>query len=143
MKKFLGEFKTFALRGNVLDLAVGVIIGGSFQGIVKSLVDDMISPFIGLFAQKDFSNLVMQIGEVNIRYGAFITAVINFIIMAFLIFLLVKGMNKLSTLGMKKVEEPVKEATDKECPFCYSKIAIKASRCPHCTSILEEEEVNE
>lgn len=143
MKKFLGEFKMFALRGNVLDLAVGVIIGGSFQGIVKSLVDDMISPFIGLFAQQDFSNLVIQIGEVNIRYGAFITAVINFIIMAFLIFLLVKGMNKLSTLGIKKVEEPVKEVTDKECPFCYSKIAIKASRCPHCTSILEEEKVDE
>lgn len=138
MKKFLNEFKAFALRGNVLDLAVGVIIGGAFQGIVKSLVDDMISPVIGLFAQKDFSSLVITIADVNIRYGAFITAIINFIIMAFLIFLLVKGMNKLSNIGTRKAEEPAKEVTTKECPFCYSQIAIKATRCPHCTSILEE-----
>lgn len=140
MKKFLSEFKTFALRGNVLDLAVGVIIGGAFQGIVKSLVDDVISPIIGLFAKKDFSDLVITIADVNVRYGAFITAIINFIIMAFLIFLLVKGMNKLSRIGTRKAEEPVKEATTKECPFCYSQIAIKATRCPQCTSVLEETE---
>ena len=140
MKKFLSEFKTFALRGNVLDLAVGVIIGGAFQGIVKSLVDDVISPIIGLFARKDFSDLVITIADVNVRYGAFITAIINFIIMAFLIFLLVKGMNKLSKIGIRKAEEPVKEATTKECPFCYSQIAIKATRCPQCTSVLEETE---
>ena len=139
MKKFLNEFKAFALRGNVLDLAVGVIIGGAFQGIVKSLVDDVISPVIGLFAQEDFSSLVITIGDVNVRYGAFITAVINFLIMAFLIFLLVKGMNKLSSLGIKKSEEPTKEPTTKECPFCYTQIAIKATRCPNCTSILEEQ----
>lgn len=139
MKKFLNEFKAFALRGNVLDLAVGVIIGGAFQGIVKSLVDDVISPVIGLFAQEDFSALVITIGDVNVRYGAFITAVINFLIMAFLIFLLVKGMNKLSNLGSKKTEEVTKEPTTKECPFCYSQIAIKATRCPNCTSILEEQ----
>ena len=140
MKKFLNEFRTFALRGNVLDLAVGVIIGGAFQGIVKSLVDDVISPIIGLFAKKDFSALVITIADVNIRYGAFITAIINFIIMAFLIFLLVKGMNRLSTIGTRKAEEPAKEATTKECPFCYSQISIKATRCSHCTSILEEEQ---
>lgn len=140
MKKFFNEFKTFALRGNVLDLAVGVIIGGAFQGIVKSLVDDVISPVIGLFAKEDFSNLVFTISDVNIRYGAFITAVINFIIMAFLIFLLVKGMNKLSSLGTKKVEEPTKEVTTKECPMCCSEISIKAVRCPQCTSILEEQQ---
>ncbi|QEH69874.1 large conductance mechanosensitive channel protein MscL [Cellulosilyticum sp. WCF-2] len=140
MKKFLNEFRTFALRGNVLDLAVGVIIGGAFQGIVKSLVDDVISPIIGLFAKKDFSALVITIADVNIRYGAFITAIINFVIMAFLIFLLVKGMNKLSTIGTRKPEEPAKEATTKECPFCYSQISIKATRCSHCTSILEEEQ---
>ena len=140
MKKFLNEFKTFALRGNVLDLAVGVIIGGAFQAIVKSLVDDVISPIIGLFAQKDFSSLVIPIADVNIRYGAFVTAAINFIIMAFLIFLLVKGMNKLSTIGTRKVEEPKKEATTKECPYCYSQISIKATRCSHCTSVLEEEQ---
>ncbi|ADZ84402.1 large conductance mechanosensitive channel protein MscL [Cellulosilyticum lentocellum] len=140
MKKFLNEFRTFALRGNVLDLAVGVIIGGAFQGIVKSLVDDVISPIIGLFAKKDFSALVITIADVNIRYGAFITAIINFIIMAFLIFLLVKGMNRLSTIGTRKAEEPAKEVTTKECPFCYSQISIKATRCSHCTSILEEEQ---
>ena len=140
MKKFLNEFRTFALRGNVLDLAVGVIIGGAFQGLVKSLVDDVISPIIGLFAKKDFSALVITIADVNIRYGAFITAIINFVIMAFLIFLLVKGMNKLSTIGTRKAEEPAKEVTTKECPFCYSQISIKATRCSHCTSILEEEQ---
>lgn len=139
MKKFLEEFKTFALRGNVLDLAVGVIIGGAFQGIVKSLVGDIISPIIGLFAKEDFSTLVLQIGGVDIRYGAFVTAVINFIIMAFLIFLIVKGMNKLSHLGSKKVEEKPKEITTKQCPFCYSEIALQATRCPHCTSVLEDE----
>lgn len=139
MKNFLNEFKKFALRGNVLDLAVGVIIGGAFQGIVKSLVDDVISPVIGLFARKDFSDVALTIGDVHIRYGAFITAVINFIIMAFLIFLLVKGMNKLSNLGMRKAEEPKKEPTTKECPYCLSEIPIKATRCAHCTSILEEE----
>lgn len=140
MKKFLNEFKAFALRGNVLDLAVGVIIGGAFQGIVKSLVDDVISPVIGLFARKDFSTLALPIGDVHIRYGAFVTAVINFLIMAFLIFLLVKGMNKLSSLGMRKVEEPKKEPTTKECPYCLSEIPIKATRCAHCTTILEEEQ---
>lgn len=140
MKKFLNEFKAFALRGNVLDLAIGVIIGGAFQGIVKSLVDDVISPIIGLFAKEDFSNLVITISDVNIRYGAFITAVINFIIMAFLIFLLVKGMNKLSRIGNKKIEEPEKEPTTKECPMCYTDIPIKATRCPHCTSILEDKQ---
>lgn len=137
MKKFLGEFKEFALRGNVLDLAVGVIIGSAFQGIVKSLVDDVISPVIGLFARKDFSSLVIQLFGVDIKYGAFITAVINFLIMAFLIFLLVKGMNKLSNLGKKQKEEE-KEVTTKECSFCCSEISIKATRCPNCTSILEE-----
>lgn len=142
MKKFLNEFKVFALRGNVLDLAVGVIIGGAFQGIVKSLVDDVISPIIGLFAKEDFSALVITVADVHIRYGAFITAVINFIIMAFLIFLLVKGMNKLSNIGTRKAEEePKKEVTVKECPYCYSQVAIKAIRCSHCTSILEEEQV--
>lgn len=137
MKKFLGEFKEFALRGNVLDLAVGVIIGSAFQGIVKSLVDNVISPVIGLFAKKDFSSLVIQVFGVDIKYGAFITSVINFLIMAFLIFLLVKVMNKLSNLGKKEKEEG-KEVTTKECSFCCSEISVKATRCPNCTSILEE-----
>lgn len=136
MKKFLQEFKAFAMRGNVLDLAVGVIIGGAFQKIVTSLVGDLISPLLGLFGGMNFTQYLFKIGEVEIKYGAFITAVIDFIIMAFIIFLLVKGINKLMSLGAKKAEE-VAEATTKQCPYCMSNIAIGASRCPHCTSELE------
>lgn len=134
MKKFFGEFKDFALRGNVMDLAVGVIIGAAFQAIVNSLVQDIISPLIGLVANTDFSKLAVIIGDVEIKYGAFITAVINFIIMAFVIFLLVKTLNKLSGVGKKPKE---KEApTTKKCSFCFTEIPIKATRCPHCTSEL-------
>ena len=105
MKKFLREFREFALKGNVMDLAVGVIIGGAFQNIVKSLTGDIISPIIGLFANTDFSNFVLKIRGVEIKYGAFITAIINFVIMAFVIFLFLKGINKLMSIGAKK-EEP-------------------------------------
>lgn len=136
MKKFLDEFKTFALRGNVIDLAVGVIIGGAFQAIVKSLTEDILMPLVGLFVRLDFKDLTFTLLDVEIRYGAFITATINFLIMAFLIFLLVKGMNKLAEFGKKK-EEIVEEITTKTCPYCLSEIAIGAARCPHCTSILE------
>lgn len=137
MKKFLAEFREFTLRGNVMDLAVGVIIGGAFQNIVKSLTGDIISPIIGLFAKTDFSNLVIKLWDVEIKYGAFITAVINFIIMAFIIFLLVKGVNKLASIAHKK-EEIKEEAapTTKKCPYCMSEIAIEATKCPHCTSDL-------
>lgn len=134
MKKFLQEFKAFALRGNVIDLAVGVIIGAAFQSIVKSLTEDIISPIIGLFANTDFADMVIPIGA-GIRYGAFLTAVLNFIIMAFLVFLLVKGMNRLASLG-KKQEAP-KTPTTKKCPYCCTEIALEATRCPHCTSSLE------
>lgn len=139
MKKFFEEFKTFILRGNVMDLAVAVIIGAAFQGIIKSMVDDVISPFIGIFAKMDFSNLVIQINNVDIKYGSFLTAVINFLIMALVIFLLIKGINKLMTLGhRKKDEEP--EITTKICPFCKTEIDISALRCPNCTSNLEIDE---
>ncbi len=138
MKKFFSEFKAFLSRGNVMDLAVAVIVGGAFQAIVKSLTDDIISPFIGLFANMDFSALVATIGDVEIRYGAFITAVINFILMAFIIFLMIKGLNALQNL--KKKEEVKVEPTTKPCPFCCSEIALEATRCPHCTSVLEEKE---
>ena len=129
MKKLLQEFKEFALRGNVMDLAVGVIIGAAFQAIINSLVNDVISPLIGLFANTDLTYL-----SVEIRYGAFLTAVINFIIMAVIIFLMVKGMNALAGLGKKK--EPEKPAV-KMCPYCRSKVAAEATRCPYCTSMLE------
>ena len=134
MKKFLEEFKKFALKGNVVDLAVGVIIGGAFQVIVTSLVGDIISPIIGIFASTDFSNLVFTVNGAEIRYGSFITAIINFVIMAFIIFCLVRGLNKLVS---GKKEEEKKEPAEKDCPFCQSKISIKATRCPHCTSMID------
>lgn len=136
MSKFLNEFKEFALRGNVLDLAVGVIIGGAFQGVVNSLVEDIISPVIGLFANKDFSNLVVAIGDVELKYGSFITSIINFVIMAFVIFLIVKGMNNLANLGKHSEVAATKEPTTKVCPYCCSEISINATRCPNCTSKL-------
>ena len=139
MKKFLGEFKQFALKGNVMDLAVGVIIGAAFQAIVNSLVNDLISPIIGLFANTDFSALVLTIGDVEVRYGAFLTAVINFVIMALVIFLFVKALNRLSSLGKKKEEEAPAPVTTRKCPYCCTEISIDAVRCPHCTSVLTEE----
>ena len=133
MKAFFAEFKKFVLRGNVIDLAVGVIIGAAFQAIVTSLVDDIISPLIGLVANTDLSAMVATVGDVEIRWGAFITAIINFIIMAFVIFLIVKAINKAAELGKKKEEET---PTTKKCPYCKSEIPIEATRCPHCTSEL-------
>ncbi len=138
MKKFLNEFKEFAMRGNVIDLAVGVIIGAAFQKIVTSLVNDVISPLIGLFVKTDFNNLSIKVNEeLFINYGAFITNVINFVIMAFIIFVMVKAINKVTSIG-KKHEEAVEEATTKTCPYCCTEIDIKAVRCPNCTSSLEE-----
>ncbi len=137
MKKLLNEFKEFALRGNVMDLAVGVIIGAAFQAIINSLVNDVISPLIGLFANTDLSYLAVKVGEVEIRYGAFLTAILNFILMAVIIFFLVKGMNALANVGSKKKEEAPAAPTTKICPYCKSEIALDATRCPHCTSTLE------
>lgn len=138
MKKFFAEFKEFILRGNVLDLSVAVIIGGAFQAIVKSLTDNIISPIIGIFTKMNFDQLVLKIPktDVVIQYGAFITSVINFLIMAFVIFLLVKVINKVMSIGKKK-EEVVEAVTTKKCDYCKSEIDIEATRCPHCTSKLE------
>ena len=139
MKKFFSEFKTFIMKGNVLDLAVAVIIGAAFQNIVTSLTDNIISPIIGLFTKMNFDQLKLTIPNtaIEIKYGAFITAVINFLIMAFVIFLLVKAINKVMTIGKKKEEE---KKTTKKCDFCKSEINIEATRCPHCTSELVVEE---
>lgn len=138
MKKFFLEFKAFLSRGNVMDLAVAVIVGGAFQAIIKSLTGDIISPLLGLFANVDFSEMVALIGDVEIRYGAFITAVINFLLMSFVIFLLIKALSALQNL--RKKEEAAVEPTTKACPFCCSEIPLAATRCPHCTSVLEENE---
>lgn len=135
MKKFFHEFKEFAMRGSVIDLAVGVIIGGAFQKIVNSLVTNVISPIIGLFAKSNFDNLSLDVMGVSIKYGAFITEFINFIIMAFVIFLMIKLLNGIRNIHKK---DDFEEAlTTQKCPFCMSEIDIKATRCPHCTSILE------
>lgn len=136
MKKIIGEFKEFIMRGNVLDLAVGVIIGGAFKTIVDSLTNDIISPILGLFGGLDFSSMVLSIGGVNLKYGSFITAIINFLIMAVVIFIFVKIVNSVINFGKRKPEdEPV---TTKVCPYCCTEIDINATKCPHCTSELIE-----
>ncbi len=138
MKKFFGEFKEFIMRGNVMDLAVGVIIGGAFGAIVTSLTDDIISPLIGLIGDVDFSDMVAKIGNVEVRYGAFITAIINFLIMALIIFLMVKAINKMMSIGKKKEEEAA--PTTKKCPHCCEEVNINATKCPHCTGDIPAEE---
>ena len=165
----LKEFKEFALKGNAIELAVGVIIGGAFQSIVNSLVNDIIMPLLSLlFGNVDFSNWVWNVGNTTITYGAFVSAVINFLLVAFSLFLVVKYINKFNAKlekakleQMNKMRNSVKEnkllgkfrkgkkeeiaevaepeVTTKLCPFCFSEINIHASRCPHCTSKLEEE----
>ena len=125
MKSFFNEFKEFAMRGNVMDMAVGIIIGAAFTAIVTSLVDDIISPIIGLFVKVDFNGLVATVSGVDIKYGAFIMAVINFLIVAFVIFVLIKALNKAASLGKKEEEEAA--PTTKVCPFCKSEIAVDAT----------------
>ena len=142
MRKFFSEFKEFIMRGNVMDLAVAVIIGAAFQAIISSLVNDVFSPFIGLFAKIDFKDWVFDINGVQIQYGSFLTALINFIIMAFVIFLLIKGINKVMSIGkrLRKEEELLSEPETKACPYCLTEIDIRATRCPHCTSQLGDAE---
>ena len=147
MRKFLQEFKEFAMRGNVMDLAVGVIIGAAFQTIINSLVNDIINPILGIFTGKiDFSNLFLTLdgshyetldaaekaGAAVFKYGSFISNVINFIIMALVVFCIVKFLNKLR----KPAPEAPAEPTTKKCPYCMSEISIEATRCPNCTSSL-------
>ena len=157
----LKEFKEFALKGNVIDLAIGVIIGGAFQKIVSSLVEDIIMPSISIFTGKiDFSDLVFTVGDASIKYGSFITTIIDFLLVALSLFLFITYINKLNkkleqakldelsgkllsknkffNKKSKKKNEPEPEPTTKICPFCISEISIKATRCPHCTSVLEE-----
>ena len=150
-KGFAAEFKKFIMRGNVIDLAVGVIVGGAFQTIVKSLVDDVVMPVISLATKGvDFANwfialdggeyatleAAQEAGASVLSYGNFISAILNFLIMAFVVFLLVKGINTIADKTKKKEGEAPAAPTTKECPFCKSEIAIEASRCPHCTSQL-------
>lgn len=139
-KGFIAEFKKFILRGNVMDMAVGVIVGGAFTAIVTSLNQDILTPILGIFGGTDFSNLTLRLGSGEnapvLCYGDFITAVINFLITAFVIFCIVKGVNLINDKFSKK-PAPMAPVT-KKCPFCKTDIAIDATRCPHCTSMLEE-----
>jgi large conductance mechanosensitive channel len=146
------EFKEFAMRGNVVDMAVGIIIGAAFGTIIKSLVDDVLMPPIGLaLGNVDFSNIFLTLkegakaagpyasvaaakaaGAVTVNLGVFINTIISFLIVAFSVFLVIKGLNRMK----REQEAPPAEPTTKECPFCFTAIPIKASRCPHCTSEL-------
>ena len=135
IKKFLEEFKAFAMRGNVLDMAVGVVVGGAFTAIVTALVEDVINPVIGLFFKADFSSVVIDLGGSSIKIGEFVNSIINFLIVAFVLFVVIKAINSLHK-NPAEPEAPA-EPTTKVCPFCQSEIAIKAVRCPHCTSKLE------
>ncbi len=145
LKNVMKEFKTFALKGNVLDMAVGIIIGASFGKIVDSLVKDVMMPPLGMLLGKvDFSNLKIALGSApdaaTINYGAFLNNVISFIIVAFAVFLLVKAINTVRA-KMERAEEKAAAAaapTEKECPYCCTKIPVGATRCPHCTSELKK-----
>ena len=140
-KGFIEEFKKFIMRGNVMDMAVGVIVGGAFTSIVTSLNQDILTPVLGIFGGTDFSNLKVTLGSGEnapvLCYGNFITAVINFLITAFVIFVLVNAINQIGDKLIRKEEEAPPEPTTKICPYCRSEIAKEATRCPHCTSNLE------
>ncbi len=138
MKKFLEEFKAFALKGNVMDMAIGVIIGAAFGNIVTALTENFINPILACIPGNGEFGGAIEIGDTGnyINYGAFLTAVINFLIMALILFLMLKAINKAMNIG-KKPDAPAAPTT-KECPFCKSEINIVATRCPHCTSILDE-----
>lgn len=155
MKKILKEFQEFAIQGNMVDMAVGIIIGAAFKDLVNSLVGDIVMPVISLFTGKlDFSNLFISLngehyatladaqaaGASTVNYGLFITEIINFVIMAFVIFMVVRELNQLKKALAKKEAEPAApaEPTEKVCPYCRTKIDIHATRCPHCTSELTE-----
>ena len=143
-KNMIKEFKTFALKGNVLDMAVGIIIGANFSKIVDSLVKDVLMPPLGMLLGKvDFSDLKIALGTqadaATINYGVFLNTVISFIIVAFAVFLLIKGINTVRA-KMEKAEEKAATAvapTEKVCPYCCTKIPVDATRCPHCTSELK------
>lgn len=131
----LEDFKKFAIKGNVVDLAIGVIIGGAFGKIVTSLVNDIIMPIVGILLGKiDFSGLSLTVGDSVINFGLFINNVVDFLIISFSIYIVIKRLNKLTGKDRKEVPAP----TTKKCQYCCTEIDIKAVRCPHCTSMLDE-----
>ena len=135
MKGFMEEFKDFIAKGNVMDMAVGVIIGGAFGKIVSSLVENILMPLIGIIlGGVNFSDLSVTVGTAEVKYGVFLQSVFDFLIIAFVIFVMIKQISKVTDKFKKKEAEV--ESTEKVCPFCKSTIAIDATRCPHCTSEL-------
>lgn len=139
MKKIGQEFKEFISRGNVIDMAVGMIIGAAFTAIVKSLVDDILNPLLSIPLKKDtLSELVVKVWNTDIKYGSFLSAIITFLLTAIALFFVVKFINAMRNIGKKKVEEAPAAPTTKVCPFCKSEIAIDATKCAHCTSDLSE-----
>lgn len=141
MKQFFAEFKKFISRGNVMDMAVGVIIGGAFTSIVNSLVNDVFMPILSLITGGlDIADMSISLGlgenAATLNYGAFLSAVINFLLIAIVVFSMVKVMNTAKDKLIKKEAEAPKAPTTKQCPYCKSTIDIEASRCPHCTSEL-------
>lgn len=153
MGKLMKEFKEFAIQGNMVDMAVGIIIGAAFKDLVNSLVNNLMMPVVSLFTGRiDFSNLFLslngehyetlaaakEVDAATLNYGQFITDVINFLIMAFVIFMIVRQINRLNNKAKKQEEGVPAGPTEKECPYCKTKISIHAVRCPHCTSMLEE-----
>lgn len=130
MKKFLREFRDFALRGNVMDMAVGVIVGAAFSDIVTSLTDNFINPVLKMITQ----GMRYTLTDVGGFASNFLSSIVNFVIMAFILFCLMRVVNKAVNLGKKKEES---EPTTKDCPYCFSKIPVKATKCPHCTSEVE------
>ncbi|WP_440321542.1 large conductance mechanosensitive channel protein MscL [Laedolimicola sp.] len=142
MKKFFEEFKKFISRGNVMDMAVGVIIGGAFTAIVNSLVNDIFMPVLSLITGGfDIAGMSVSFGvgdnAATLNYGAFLSAVINFLLIALVIFCIIKAMNTAKDKMIRKAEEEPKAPTTKKCPYCMSEIDIQATRCPHCTSELQ------
>ena len=130
MKKFIQEFKTFALKGNMIDMAVGIVIGTSFSGIVTSFTDNFINPILNVFT----GGVRYNWHDISGFISSFLSTLINFLIIAFVLFCIVKAVNKLKDFGPKKEVKP----TTKKCPYCMSEIDIEATRCPHCTSMLDE-----
>ena len=149
----LKEFKEFATKGNVFDMAIGVIVGGAFQKIVTSLVNDIIMPLVAIFTGRvSFDDLTLTIGNSSIKYGSFITTIVDFLIIAFSIFIAIRTFTRLNNKTKENIqkltnkdikEDDIEEATTKLCPYCYSEIDIKATRCAHCTSVLEDSDVLE
>ncbi|MBQ3061470.1 MAG: large conductance mechanosensitive channel protein MscL [Lachnospiraceae bacterium] len=136
-KGFINEFKEFAVKGNAMSMAIGVLIGGAFSGIVTSFTNNILNPVLNCFGKVDSSDvakLAIKVKGQSIEIGAFLADIVNFLIVAFVVFLLVRGMNALANIG-KKEEKPAPKT--KKCPYCKSEIAIDAVKCPHCTSDVE------